>query len=382
MDDMANPFKPTFGATPPLLAGRDEPIADFADALDDGPGAAGRATLYTGARGSGKTVMLNAAEDVAGSRGWLVVSETATDSLVETLTKSRLPSLLREIDPEAVKRRLTQVDLPVIKGGFTWDTVESHVVAMDLREQINLLTDLLAENQTGLLITVDEIHPNRSAELRQLATVIQHAFREDRQLAFAGAGLNASVSDLLNDDVLTFLRRADRHSLGSVDLDHVRQAIEQPIAEAGRTVEPAALQTMVEGTRGYPFLIQLVGAQCWRIDPTAEAITQADAKQGVERAHRRLGSLVHAPALNRLSDIDKSYLLAMTQDDDRSSTGEIAERLNVSPHYAGVYRNRLIASELVEPAGYGFVNFTLPYLREYLREHAASLISSSSSPQD
>lgn len=172
MSLMANPFKPTFGATPPLLAGRDDQIADFADALDDGPGATGRATLYTGARGAGKTVMLNAVEDEAKSRGWLVVSETATENLVETLTQSRLPALLRSIDPDAIKNRLTHVDLPVIKGGLSWETVEAHVVTMDLREQINLLTDLLAENETGLLITVDEIHPSQAADLRQLVTVI------------------------------------------------------------------------------------------------------------------------------------------------------------------------------------------------------------------
>lgn len=374
MSLMANPFKPTFGATPPLLAGRDDQIADFADALDDGPGATGRATLYTGARGAGKTVMLNAVEDEAKSRGWLVVSETATENLVETLTQSRLPALLRSIDPDAIKNRLTHVDLPVIKGGLSWETVEAHVVTMDLREQINLLTDLLAENETGLLITVDEIHPSQAADLRQLVTVIQHAFRENRQLAFAGAGLHASVSDLLNDDVLTFLRRADRHNLGSVGLKSVRQAIEQPVKDAGRLVEPQALETMAQGTRGYPFLIQLVGAQCWRVNPDTDTISQADAVQGVERAHRRLGSLVHAPALVGLSDIDKSYLLAMAQDDGRSSTSGIAKRLGVTVAYAGVYRDRLIAYELIEPGGYGYVDFTLPYLREYLREHAASLI--------
>lgn len=371
---MANPFKPTFGASPPLLVGRDNQIADFADALDDGPGASGRATLYTGARGAGKTVMLNAAEDEARSRGWLVVSETATECLVERLTLSRLPALLREIDPDAIKNRLTRVELPVIKGGISWESIEAHVVTMDLREQINLLTDLLAENETGLLITVDEIHPNQAADLRQLATAVQHAFREDRQLAFAGAGLNASVSDLLNDDVLTFLRRADRHNLGSVDLENVRQAIEQPITDAGRSVEAQALDAMAEGTRGYPFLIQLVGAQCWRVNPDADTISQADAAQGVERAHRRLGSLVHAPALDGLSDVDKTYLLAMAQDGGQSSTSEIAKRLNVTVAYAGVYRDRLIDYELIEPAGYGYVDFTLPYLREYLREHAASLI--------
>ncbi len=140
------------------------------------------------------------------------------------------------------------------------------------------------------------------------------------------------------------------------------------------TVDADALDVMVDGTRGYPFLIQLVGAQCWRVRPDADEISSADAAQGVERAHRRLGSLVHAPALVGLSDIDKSYLLAMAQDDGRSSTSEIAKRLNVNASYGGVYRDRLIAFELIEPAGFGYVDFSLPYLREYLREHAASLI--------
>jgi hypothetical protein len=63
-----NPFTPTFGSPPPLLAGREELLAE---ALDDGPGSAGRATLYTGARGAGKTVLLNEVEDTARERGWL-----------------------------------------------------------------------------------------------------------------------------------------------------------------------------------------------------------------------------------------------------------------------------------------------------------------------
>ena len=73
-----NPFRPSFGNSPPVLAGRDELIEQFAEALDNGPGAPGRATLYTGARGTGKTVMLNEAADVARQRGWLVVEETAS----------------------------------------------------------------------------------------------------------------------------------------------------------------------------------------------------------------------------------------------------------------------------------------------------------------
>ena len=369
---MRNPFKPTFGATPPLLAGRDELITEFTDALLDGPGASGRATLYTGARGAGKTVMLNAIEEEAKTRGWVVVSETATPDLVSRLTHSRLPELLRQFDPKVVRQRLTGIDLPLKGGGVTWETLEAHVVRADLRSQINLLTDLLAENETGLLISLDEVHISQIDELRELATVIQHTFREERDVAFAAAGLPSSISDLLNDDVLTFLRRADRYPLAAVELDEVRRALETPIRAFGREVPDDALEVMVEGTQGYPFLIQLVGAQCWRVNREAKEISLADAETGVVNARRRLGALVHEPALGDLSDVDKSFLLAMSKDDGRSSIADIAERLETDTKYAGIYRLRLIDAELIQPAGRGYVDFTLPYLRDYLREHAVA----------
>ena len=69
-----NPFRPSFGVTPPLLAGRDNEILAFGDALDDGPGAPGRATLYTGVRGIGKTVMLTEVGDDDDWKEWMIVS--------------------------------------------------------------------------------------------------------------------------------------------------------------------------------------------------------------------------------------------------------------------------------------------------------------------
>ncbi|WPF66335.1 MULTISPECIES: hypothetical protein [unclassified Corynebacterium] len=85
MTHLRNPFTPTAGATPPLLVGRDEEATKFRESLIDGPGAPGLLTLITGPRGTGKTVMLNALEDVARSEGWLHLSETATAGLLERL---------------------------------------------------------------------------------------------------------------------------------------------------------------------------------------------------------------------------------------------------------------------------------------------------------
>ena len=95
-------------------------------------------------------------------------------------------------------------------------------------------------------------------------------------------------------------------------------------------------------------------------------------RSGTERARRKIGSMVHEPELRTLSDGDKSYLSAMALDNGSSRTGEVAARLGVSAQHAGVYRARLIDADVITPTTRGHVDFTLPYLRDYLREHVAT----------
>lgn len=197
----ANPFTPTFGAPPPLLVGRDDVLDDFQDPLDEGPGSPRYVTLFTGGRGVGKTVMLNAAEDVAREARFVVISETASDGFVERLTTTHLPKLLPR-----QRRRVESVDL-----------------------------------------------------------------------ARAGAGA----------------------------------------------------------------------------------------------ARRRVGRLVIEPALNDLSAVDRTFLLRMAVDDGPSKTSDIGERMGADVNYISQYRLRLIAAGMISAVGHGRVDFALPNLREWLREHAA-----------
>lgn len=366
-----NPFTPSFGTSPPLLVGRDSDLEDFREGLRGGPGSPERATLVTGLRGTGKTVMLNAYEDLAKSEGWVVVSETATPNLMDRITHEDLPALLRDADPRQTESHLTGVSLP---GGLgaSRDVTERHTPRPGPRSQLFQLADLLAVQGGGVLITVDEVHRKGLHDLRELGTTIQHAFREQRNVAFVGAGLPSAVEELLSDDVSTFLRRADRRHLRTVSPDEVAEALAVPIRTAGREITPEALQIAVAGTGGYPFMIQLIGLHAWRADSAALVIDSAQAQRGVDRARRKVGQLVHASALGDLSDVDRSFLAAMAHDDGPSRLADIARRLGVDGTYAGQYRLRLIAAEVIEPRGYGRFDFTLPGLRDYLREHVAS----------
>jgi hypothetical protein len=289
----------------------------------------------------GETVLLNAVEDRAREMRWEDISETASPGLVDRITNQHLPGILRNLDSETVRRRLTALNIspgPLGSGGADWSTIETHVTQAGLRNQIELLTDLLVENESGLLITLDEVHHKHIGELRALATTIQHTFRDGRELVFVGAGLSSAVSDVINDEVLTFLRRADRRHLGPVRDKEVKRAIQEPVELFGRAVGEDALAVMAEGTGGYPFLIQLVGYRTWRLHPNEVEISVEDADEGVRQARRRLGSLVYEPALADASDVDRTFLLAMAKDDGPSRMSEIQRRLGVDESYISQYR--------------------------------------------
>lgn len=367
----ANPFRPGFGNSPTILAGRDDFIEQFAEALDDGPGSLGRATLYTGARGTGKTVMLNEVADIAKQRGWIVIDETASPGFISRMVVQHLPGLLSDLDPQSKRITVTSISAPMGIGGLSWDATDIHVVAAGLRNQMELACDLLDASGAGLLITLDEVHGTQSGELRDFFSTIQHLFRNDRNVAVAAAGLPSAISNLLNDDVLTFLRRADRHTLGPVGLGEVERVMRATVESAGRTIDRAACEMAAAATGGYPFLIQLVGYQIWRQHPDEKEISDDDVAVGVPAALRRMGSLVHEPALADLSKVDRTFLLAMARDRQPSRIADIAERMGVDVAYTSVYRQRLIDAQMIEPAGRGLLAFTLPYMAEYLRSNTA-----------
>lgn len=377
MNRISNPFRATLGSTPPFLAARHNEISDFAEALDDGPGAHERVSLITGLRGVGKTVLLNAFEQEAKARSWWVISETATAGFA-----TRIVDALFSLSDDVLKthrKRLAGVNIPTL-GGVQVSEVSRHEPQITLRsaltEFLSWQTEVdqkLQQLPTGLLITLDELHYHRRDEVIEFGTTIQHLVREDHNIALAMAGIPQSIKPLLASEEgtnpVTFLRRANRIDLGLIPSDDVREALDEPVREAGFAWAPDALDAAVDACDGYPFMIQLVGQQCFkrRNDDMIQLEAVSDA---AVVAKRKLGQLVHQPALADLSEVDRTFLVAMAVDDGPSSMSDIAQRLSVNPQYAGTYRRRLIEAEIISSAGYGLVDFELPYMREYLRTHA------------
>ena len=369
-----NPFKPTAGRMPPMLIGRNDIIEDFEEGLDNGSGAPGRLMRVTGSRGVGKTVILTEFGRIARARHWEVIDETASAGLSQ-----RLIDRLTTSNPISLSFK-PSLSIPAI-GGITVGetTIARQRMPLTLREAMERRLDTLERRHAGLLITIDEAHAAQRDDMVAIATSVQHLIREERDIAFVFAGLPTIASKWLNDEVLTFLRRAQAEQLGDIPLQNVEDAFVDTFDEGGLVFEGDPLRLAVEATEGYPFMIQLVGYHIWRIvdrrrkeDAGAlPTVSDDDARQGIANALSRLGDAVHGPELDGLSPIDKTYLLAMAQDDGPSSTSAVAQRIGKGVAYANIYRTRLIEAQVIRNMGYGKVDFAIPYLREYLREHAA-----------
>lgn len=358
-----NPFRPSAGATPPEIVGRAGLLDEFQYGLRLGSGAPGLLTIFTGARGIGKTVMLGAAHDAARQEGWAVIAETATEGFMGRIGEA-MRTLTEELGSGPQNRRITAIGA----AGFSITTQlapERQVAWRRLGEE---LLQLLNDRNTGLIITVDEIHAADRNELAQLAASVQHFIQDRLPIGLVFAGLPAAVSDLLNEGVATFLRRADKIDLHAAGIRDVERSFTSIFAAAGFDIPPHLVQEAAASTGGYPFLIQLVGYFLWReAENNNGAVTAAEADRAVQAAHRRNARTVIEAALSTASGKDLDFLRAMAQDDGPSIAGDIGQRLKAKTNLIANYRARLLAAGLVEPAGHGKIDFAIPGLRQYLR---------------
>lgn len=358
-----NPFKPTAGMNPPELIGRDMILDDFAEALENGPGAPDRLMRVSGIRGVGKTVLLNALGDIARSMGMTVVDVASNPGFCE-----RILHALEE------RRKVESLTIAPSILGVSLGSAELSRSSTELGESM-----LAVSKHGGLLVTLDEIQDAQIDELRVLGNEIQLLIRRGANVAFAFAGLPAAVDGAVGVETLTFLQRARRVELAKLGTNEVEESFEETIRQSGSTASPGVSRLLAEAAVGYPFMVQLVGYYTWQASARrgSDKIELVDARKGIDVARRSFDEMVIEPALRRLPQKQIEYLLAMSAcEGEVVSSGDVAIHMGRDVRDVGTYRKRLLDAAIIEQAGYGRATFAIPYMRDYLREHRDELASS------
>lgn len=72
----------------------------------------------------------------------------------------------------------------------------------------------------------------------------------------------------------------------------------------------------------------------------------------------------------------------MALDEGRSKIADVKARMGKSDQYVQVYKNRLIDSGYVQSAGRGYVEFSLPYLDQYIKTLIGPDLAAEERPDD
>lgn len=371
-----NPFKPTAGKMPPILIGRESVIRDFEEALDNGAGAPGRLMLISGQRGFGKTVMLTELGRVAKKHDWAVVSDTASNGLCERLVTALSSGGLRfggaTISPSVGVGGMVSASLGSV-------SISPSNAALTLRGAIEARLKRMPDGK-GVLFTIDEAQAASEEDLVAVATAIQHVLRDEDMrdvsdarkhgVAFVFAALPSMVDEVLNNKVLTFLRRSQQQVLAEVPLADVRAAYVDAVRESGKEIGQEDALAAARAAAGYPYMVQLVGYYMWQSADRrgSKTIERADVERGAGDAVVAFGEAVCTPIMDGLTPAQREFVKAVAVDAPGSTAvSDIAERCSRSSSWVSKYRTSLIKEHVIEADGKGYVRLSTPHMAEYLR---------------
>ncbi|WP_436700640.1 ATP-binding protein [Nocardioides sp. BYT-33-1] len=383
----SNPYTP--GQVPRILAGRavemrriEGLLARVATYGELG----GPLLVFHAPRGIGKTSLLRAGQRRAVESGFVTA----------WVACSRQQPVLAEI-AHSIARALERADaLPGGAAGSRWRgqlerlTVEvglpgAKVQAEVARKEatappqaaIGVLESLLHEAASavrqhggaGLLLLLDELHTASADEMAVLLNTLQNldGERTENPLATVAAGLPVTPEALTR--AATFGERSSFVSLDVLSDDDARAALVAPAEAEGVAWSDAALAAIVAESRGYPYLIQLLGSTTWdaAAPGAGDRLTLTAVKRGLPVARDQLAAM-HRARWGAASRLEQRFLAAMAAAGDGNVTrAAIAAGMEVDSRAISVPRERLIEKGVIEPVGHGLVRFTLPGFGAFVR---------------
>ena len=385
MDAIKNPFSPGAGSPPPELAGRDGILEQarilMARVIQK---RMGKSMLLTGLRGVGKTVLLNEIERKASIENYKTIFIEATENgQLPTLLIPHLRRILFELDRikasgDKVKRGLGVLksfigSFKVTYGDFQFGldidpekgTADTGDLELDLPDLLLAVAEAAAEHNTLVVVLIDEIQYFTSLELSSLIIAMHKMQQRQLPLVLVGAGLPILPS--LAGDSKSYAERLFSYpSIGKLSKEDAGRALQEPIQEAGETIEQDALDEIYKITKGYPYFIQEWGYQCWNL-ASASPITKDLVTKANSMVKERLDQNFFRVRFDRLAPQEKSYLRAMAtigQGPYRSS--DVAETFGKKLSRFGPIRASLLKKGMIYSPSYGKIDFTVPLFNQFI----------------
>src|SRR6185312_13109634 len=384
-----NPFRPGVGTRPLHLAGRDFSMRRFESTLRAAPEQPANMRL-TGLRGVGKTVLLHEFQAIAERNGWASAvlefqpGHNREDQMVSALLNIAHDSKLRLSRVERIKKAIGGAVRKAGTLGVGWE--EFQITYDPLVEQqredvtkalFEVVEMAVQKGREGFVLLLDEAQVVRDESKRTgehplslLISSIVALQRREIPLGLVLCGLPTLTGNLLK--ARSYTERMFRgEEIGSLKEGDARQAFEKPflLFRDAATTEKDLISKVVEEVEGYPYFIQLWGAELWDAAEIAEINHLATRLLDAARPeiYRRLDLDFYNPRVETLTPAEQDVLLS-TADSEYPPlvVSKLNDAINKTPTNINVLLGRLVDAGVLYRIRKGEYDYTAPRFRDYL----------------
>ena len=364
IESVNNPFTPTFGKAPEEMAGRTAEIGKFVDVLLSGSGVDGTALSVTGARGTGKTVLLNCFADVARTYGFNVYSLDAYERTVDDFVDALKTDIYNQ-NP--------------VKTEFAPTAFGASIGTMSFEKAIpQRLTNLLkyelehSKKSKGTVIILDEVDVEYREQISEIAKAYKQAV-SSHNVFFVYAGLPNQIENIKHVPGLTFLGRCKKLVLSTVNRGDTKRAIIDTCEGSPISIGIGEADRLAVASDGYPFAIQCMGYAAWaNAARNGESeISDGDVTEAISSSEALFKEQVISAVIRDMSMRELEFVIALCSfDDDIVDSGDLYRKLGWKSNYACVYKNRLHdASVIANGPTSSTIHIAMPFLKDYINEN-------------
>lgn len=357
---MNNPFNPSFGKVPPIYIDRSQQVEELVSELknSDSPY---QTTLIYGQRGSGKTSFISAlCQKIETQKDFIILNIPSSGNILLSYVQG-----IYSKTSKTIQKTLDSLDgISLSVFGIQVEYNKKTEVQVNYQLLLEKILKKLSEKKITVLAVIDEV--KASAELRKFISIYQILLQQNLPVRLLLAGLPQNVSDLQNDNQLTFLLRAPRITIEPLDNSNVRFNYKKAFEKGDKFIDEKALDKMTKACGGYAYAFQLLGWLVWK--NTTDKVSEKDVNSVLDEYKMLLFRNAYIKISEDFSHMDKIFVISMAKNSGSTSMKKMVEETGKSNAYLSNYRARLLDSQVIKQTSYGYIGFVLPFFREFVNE--------------
>ena len=381
MINYINPYTPGSGRKPAYLAGRDDTLAEAERYIKSTiSGFPERSIAYYGLRGVGKTVLLNAIENMADDLNVLYehIEIKENGNFVKDITVASKKFIQTISLKQNIKDKVDKAFEILKSFNMTWN-VEENSFSIGVNDNYSIASDLTTD-LTDLLVTlgklsvssgnticffIDEIQYMQINELEALLVALHRINQLGLPVLVFCAGLPKILKSF--GEIKSYAERLFNYvKIDSLSNSEAVEAIKEPAKRFNVEYTEDAVNKILEITGGYPYFIQLLCNTIW-LTQSSNVIGITEVINSINKANDELDSSFFRVRYDRCTPTEKAFMVSMVKCGALPCTiANVSSIMKKSVKSISPTRGQLINKGLIYATGHAEIDFTVPQFDKFI----------------